>query len=698
MNNFEFTSINLKEPPKKRPVNIPRRDIRGIDNDFVLVNKRIEHKESPVFILPIKSKETLSSEKNNYPFFNRQVFIRAGAVALVGLFLIGLVEGIGYFSSAKNASTEILGVSTSAYGDLKTAQQNLQDQNFSSALDLFNSAENSLNLAQEKLNNFKVVKWIIPQAQSADFVLTGAGLLAQSGEKVTAALSLFNEIKVSSKGIETLGINEKIFQNRQLLSESLSLIERAENNFSQAKNLPEEYNATIEQAMLQVKSLHSILENLIGLEDIYLSLFFDSNKTYLLIFQNYDETRATGGFIGTYGVLKINNGQIAKLKIDSVYNLDGNIYERIAAPGPMQPLIKKWGMRDANWFVDFRQSANTLLKFFEKGQETADGVIAITPKLFEELLTIVGPIQMPAYGVELTAQNFQEMVQFKTSVDYDPVLNQPKKFLADFAPILLEKFSNLEKTKMLEVLQTFEQALKTRQILLFSKENSAQEKFEQMGFSGAVLPTDKDYLSVVNTNLGGTKVDLEINQKVDLQSKLLSDGSVINELTITRENPTEQIDKNYLRVLVPKGSSLISAFGFDNLDYYASVSDGYLSDPDLAAWDKGEEKFNKIYVREEAGKTEFAGWVNLATKSSRVVKLAYVLPFKFAPDFISNSDSYSLLLQKQAGSKPMEFQGSLVFGKYKSKWLSSGATLESDSIKYRSSTNLDDFWSAVLTK
>src|SRR6185503_15609297 len=112
----------------------------------------------------------------------------------------------------------------------------------------------------------------------------------------------------------------------------------------------------------------------------------------LMLFQNYDEIRGTGGFIGTYGVVKVENGKIQSLKIDSIYDLDGSNYSRIAAPGPFQPEIPKWGMRDANWFADFPTSAKKILQMYEHGVETADGVIAFTPQLFENILNLTGPI------------------------------------------------------------------------------------------------------------------------------------------------------------------------------------------------------------------------------------------------------------------------------------------------------------------
>jgi hypothetical protein len=694
--NLDFISIEKKKPVPKRPRNIPKREVRGFDNDFLLIDKNPKPRFTPSFV---PRKQAPRREKTNFFIFpSHGVFVRAFGFAMVSLLLIGLVAVPQFYFSVKDTSKEIMGVSTSAYDDLKAAQQSLQDQNFGSATELFTSAENNLKVAQEKLSKFGAVTWLFPPAQSADLVLHGAGLLAKSGEKLTAGLELFNDLKVSSKGFETDGLNDKISQNRRLLSESLDYVVLAEKDFDQASNLPAEYDETLKQARTQVSSLRAILTNLVGLEDLYLSLFGESGKTYLLVFQNHDEIRATGGFIGTYGVLSLGDGKINKLKIDSIYNLDGNIFDQIAAPGPMQPLIKKWGTRDANWFVDFRQSAGKLLQFFEKGQETADGVIAVTPKLFEDLLAITGPISMPAYNVVLTPENFQEVVQFKTSVDYDPVLNQPKKFLADFAPVFLDRLTQLQKEDWLNLFQIFEQGLRGREVMLFSKNPAAQRIIEQTGFSGAILSTDKDYLSIVNTNLGGTKTDIEIKQKAKLESKLLSGGSVMNTLTLRRENPSQNPNKDYIRILVPKGSVLISATGFDDLNFHKSEAEGFVTDPDLAVWDQGEVKFDKVFVRNEADKTEFAGWINLGPASDKTVSLSYILPFHLSAGFFSGSDSYSLLVQKQPGSQPLDFVASLDLDGKKVEWLSSGARQTDFGATFESNSNLDNFWSVIFTQ
>ena len=598
--------------------------------------------------------------------------------ALVSAGLVFVLQSGLYLSNAKSDSGEILGVATVAYEELNNATRNLSEEKFDEAAQLFESASNNVQVAQDKLDAYKPLTWVHPEANSANHLLEGAQYLAQAGEKLTQSLNLLNELKVSSKGVETVLLNQKLISNIQLFKETKDLLDKSATAFDDVGSIPLDYEDTLSQAKKQVSQLSSVLDKLIGLESLYLNIFGNA-KTYLLIFQNYDEQRATGGFIGTYGVLKTENGSIAQLKIDSIYDLDGKIYELVAAPGPFQPDIKRWGIRDANWFVDFPTSARKILDFYEKGEQTADGVMSFTPKIFENLLELTGPIEMKDYGVTLTAENFQEIVQYKTSIDYDVVENEPKKMLADFAPILLDRLSGFSNETWLNFMQIMQNNLDQRHIMVYSKEAETQKIIENLGFSGKVLSTQYDYLSINNSNLGGTKTDLEIDQKANLRSKILSDGSVLNTLSITRTNPTTQMNRSFVRILVPIGSDLIASEGFDNDPVHSSSADGLEMDPDLAAWD------NRI----EAGKTEFVGWFKVDGNNEKTISLTYMLPFKV-------SSTYSLLVQKQAGSKPVNFEANLNLGNRQPAWISPRVYESINALGYQSDTNTDDFFGVVF--
>jgi hypothetical protein len=303
---------------------------------------------------------------------------------------------------------------------------------------------------------------------------------------------------------------------------------------------------------------------------------------------------------------------------------------------------------------------------------------------------------MPAYNVTLDSNNFQDLVQFETSENYDKVLNQPKKFLADFAPVLLDRMSKFTKEQWLQFFQIISDNLTTRQAMFYSSNPKAQQQIETLGFSGKILDADFDYLNINNSNLGGTKTDLEISQSVNFAGRILSDGSVIDTVNVTRTNQGKDQNRDYMRVLAPLGSTFISATGFDDYDYHASSADNFSVDPDLSAWDAGQTKSN-VLVHTEAGKTEFSGWVNTAPDQNKTISLTYILPSKLKSNSL-NSDSYSLLLQKQPGALPFAFNANVNIGEHTVLWQSPNISSQGSQFTWNSNSQKDDFWALVLSK
>ncbi|MBX4204656.1 MAG: DUF4012 domain-containing protein [Candidatus Doudnabacteria bacterium] len=622
---------------------------------------------------------------------------------LIAPFIAGLIivmlsmQMLSYLSSAKNAQKDILGAATMAYSDLSDAGSSLAAKNFSDAQIKFTEALSNLNTAQNRLDEFKALQLVASQAKTAGQILSGASHLAAAGQKLTEALSVFDDLKVSSSGIETANLPDRLKRNQNSLHTALDELKQSEQEFSGVAGLPAEYASSFLKAKQQVSALSGMVQNLSNLEDIYLGFFGTGPRVYLLIFQNYDEVRATGGFIGTYGVLKINDGKIQDLKIESIYDLDGHIYDNVAAPGPFQPFIKKWGIRDANWFADFPSSARKLLQFFESGSQTADGVIAFTPAIFQDILRITGPIPMPGYDVVLSADNFQDVVQYKTSVDYDKQKNQPKQLLADFAPLLLNKFMSLTQEQWLKILQSMQENLGAKHILLFSKDPKLEKNIDDLHVSGKILASEEDYLNIINTNLGGTKSDLSIKQKAHLQSKILSDGSIIDTLTIERFNSGAVDNLDFMRVMVPAGSTLVSALGFDEHEFNPSQAEGYTTDPDLGNWDQGHEVGN-TFIRAEAGKTEFTGWLALGAGETRSLRLTYVIPYKAKTNVVATQTKYSLLFQKQSGVYPYDFSATLESGNLTPYWHSADVGLDNGVSNLSYTTGSDQYWAILLNR
>ncbi|MBU3924820.1 DUF4012 domain-containing protein, partial [Patescibacteria group bacterium] len=350
-------------------------------------------------------------------------------------------------------------------------------------------------------------------------------------------------------------------------------------------------------------------------------LGFDWPKKYLLVFQNPSEARATGGFIGSVGILSINGGKIKSIKLNDVYNIDGQLIGNIEPPRPIKKISAAWSLHDANWFFDFPASSEKINWLYEKaGGETMDGVIAINPKVVLDLLKAIGPVKVEKYGVELSEKNFIDLTQRQVENEYDKTVNQPKLFLADFLMELEEKFDSLPAYKKISIAKNFIVNLDQKDIQINFKDSGAQAFVENQNWAGKANNSEKDYLAIVHSSINGFKTDAVMDEDAFLSSEIKENGSIINTLTITRTHNGEEsmddwykkVNSDYLRVYVPFGSELIEANGMtkddyfvkdDSIDYNNFVKDELLTRIENS---KKVDLKNNVEILEEAGKTVFA--------------------------------------------------------------------------------------------
>lgn len=141
---------------------------------------------------------------------------------------------------------------------------------------------------------------------------------------------------------------------------------------------PDVFNATVRQTI-------SALE-----------LLMTGNHRLVVLLQNSDELRATGGFMGSYAVIELNEGVIHQLHVQDIYVPDGQFTGFVTAPpGAAEYLSSGKGLRlpDSNWYPDFPTSAQSVMQFFALGKETQiKTIVAINVEVVEELLNITGPI------------------------------------------------------------------------------------------------------------------------------------------------------------------------------------------------------------------------------------------------------------------------------------------------------------------
>ena len=660
----------------------------------------------------LKTKRLRSERKKKYkrekylnaetrPFLEKIIprlkFSYASSFAGVLIIFSLIVPAAGLIEKGFDTKTSLLKNSQEALGQFVQAKDNLASGKFDSAAVNFEQSYEILNEAKNEIGRIgggfsEILRFVpgISKLASANYVISAGENLALAGKKISESAKILASLE------NPLGQNEKnspaltdVFLNlRNGIRESSDELDQAEENISKVNmdDLPEEMKPQFLELKEKLPAINASLRNFLDYSQIFLDVLgYNGPRKFLFLFQNNQEMRATGGFIGSYGILDISNGRVKKLFVDDIYNPDGQLKARIIPPEPIQKMSAVWTMHDANWFPDFPTSAEKVSWFYEKtGGPTVDGVIAMTPNVIQDLLEITGPIEMPEYDTTVDAKNFIEKTQYEVEVDYDKKENQPKKFIADLMPkILDEVFNTKEALQMMHVLSVLDKSLNEKQLLLYSKNFNVQKLISEENWSGEILNTQKDYLSVVNTNINGFKTDGVIDETIEHQSEIQDDGSVVDTVSITRKhnggnkeyNWWNKVNGDWLRVYVPEGSKLLEASGQTRefvsppLDYKAL---GFKKDPQVEANENSTWVDEKTGTRayDENHKTVFANWVYVSPGETVVVKYKYKLPFRLSFDALHHpADTFSVLYQKQSGSTGSRLISDINLpGKYRLIW------------------------------
>lgn len=614
----------------------------------------------------------LTRFRKTRPAMNLMIFV------IVLLLPFGLIEVFRLAADAVETKDRALQFTALGLEKLQQAKNDLNKQDFQSAGNSFLLAERSFKTSKENLSQMGSLLGglvnLIPIKRQADLLLDTASLAAQVGSEFSFFAEQVNQLQITPAGFVTTGdfrfseLTSRMETSLMKIGRGFELINENLKNID-PNILPVGYRENFVEKTNSFQELMKNFQNLKNLFKIF-RLTFDGQSQIFVLLENNNELRPTGGFIGSFASLNIDNGSIKSLKVDSIYALDGQLQENIVPPEPIFNVNNRWYLRDANWFVDFPSSAKKLSTFYEKeGGETPDIVIAVTPNLIIDLLRLTGPVEMPKYGVTLNPDNFVELTQVVSS-DYATMPeNKPKQILADLVPILFDRLAKLSDVQKPDFLAALQKNLNEKHILLYSRNSQLQNLYETFGWSGKVLDTDRDYLAVVNANLGATKSDLAVEQKIKLETEISSDGTITNRLTISRHNSLPELDQtfndSFIRVLVPEGSKLLENQGFDYRPLGMKKPFNQKTDDEVMAWEKGtvRDVVSGTLIGSESGKTFFGNWQKLTGGQTRNIVLVYQLPFK-----LKDVDRYSLLLQKQAGALNQSFTQEVRFEDRKLEW------------------------------
>lgn len=367
-------------------------------------------------------------------------------------------------------------------------------------------------------------------------------------------------------------------------------------------------------------------KTLTGIAD-YLLAQDNKEKTFMVLFQNNMEIRPGGGYIGSFGIVKIKNGKVGEMQVHDLSNFDGRIPDTQIPPYPMQETlnIKSWKLRDSNFSPDFVTNAKKAEYFYKlgNGEENLDGIIGITANVLTSFLKATGPIQIEGYPGTYADENAIIALEYQVEKAYFEQgikKGDRKSVMNDLAKEIIKKVFDLSASQKIELMKIILLDLEKKDIQIYFKDKHLQERIEKSGWDGEVdLNWNNDYLMISDANMGAFKSDYYVKRSLEYFVDFSKENPTAS-LRVTYKHTAKEKDwmtrdyLSYLRVYVPDGS--------------------WLSD----SKNTGDMKFES-----EFGKKVFGSLIKVPIGETRTIEFEYNLPKN-----LKDTD-YNLKIQKQAG-------------------------------------------------
>lgn len=279
----------------------------------------------------------------------------------------------------------------------------------------------------------------------------------------------------------------------------------------------------------------------------------DGPRRYLLVVQNNAESRATGGFIGNYGVLTAENGKlhVDRLKRTHEWNEALALSQpALDAPADYTNRYAQFrpdrSLQNVNLSPDFPSVGKVLMALApDAGVGPVDGVMAVDPAGLAALLELTGPVEVEGWPVPVTAEN---VVDIALKEEYTAFAETPDRadFLGDIAQAAVEKATSENLGRPPQISKVLGQAAHAGHLVFAFARPDEQRLAEELEIAGQLAAPRDDSLAVTTSNAGANKIDVYLKRTVDADVKLeptddatSADVRTTVSVALTNEAPAE---------------------------------------------------------------------------------------------------------------------------------------------------------------
>lgn len=629
--------IDFKEEKKEQEneIKIPEKGEYVLGDKYPIQEKikKVKTEGSVIKNEHNKSKDVINNKKRLVPYL--KIFTLFLFLLLILPFISTLLFSFLGLAEIKNT------INMLKKGDLKRA--------YNASILSINFLEMAKNTSESLVFELKLIKQEKRTAPLLENIDTGIKVSKGINYVILSGLDFKDIFSGNTKDV------------KKDLSDTSALIRKAIVLFKEVyveNKMPQSYRS-------EINKYNDLIEFTSSMQEVFPDLLgMGERKTYLILFQNNMELRPGGGFIGSYGILTFDKGEITKFLINDVYDADGQLKGHVEPPYPIRRYLTNvhWYLRDSNFNVDFVQSAYAAAFFLNaEMNEKVDGVIGVDVSFVKNLLFAIGSVDVPEYSETVNTDNLYLVTQSHSEKNFFPSSTQKKDFLRSLARAIQEKISRQNGLPYLSIFKALIKSIEEKHVLFVVNNKNIQNLFTVNGWSSSLWDSRidsqnsvNDFIGINEANLGVNKANYFIRRNLAYDININEDGSATTRTTVDYRNDSTAWPggdyKNYLRFILPPGSTLSQIFIDGNPQKIGSA----ITDP-LIYEQKNfiPPQVLEVERTEEKGKTTYGFLTVIPAKSSKTISIDYELPKKSAeslPFMI-----YNLKFFKQPGTEDYPF-------------------------------------------
>lgn len=269
-----------------------------------------------------------------------------------------------------------------------------------------------------------------------------------------------------------------------------------------------------------------------------------SDRLYLFAAQNSSELRASGGFPGSVGLVRIRDGLLTLSDFQSVYDVLQQATPRQAGFTYVEEQLFSGRLHlswDSDFSPDFERVASIWAMAYEaRNREPLDGVISGTPAIIPRLLSIFGSVTL-SDGTELNGDNAARVLGHDLYFKYLGARQQAGAaryvdglFSEAAVGTLHLVLSRINAQALPALLRFVEESVADRTLMVWMADESEQQLIREAGWdAGLNRDPMRPAAGIFFNSTAASKVSWFLNIEPELSEPVVNeDGSRSYELTV----------------------------------------------------------------------------------------------------------------------------------------------------------------------